>query len=144
MTVLKQLLKKVSLTGQWQFWSSSFKKCHWPVNDRFHRDPPVMCTFRKCHWPVNDSFQMDHQKSVIDWSMTVLRHQCCQYLWPSVIDSSQWHKIYGHLSLTAVNDRNLWPNMAKIVIDRGQWQKKVSLTGCILYMGRFGLVGLVW
>ena len=36
--------------------------------------------------------------------------------------------------MTAVNDRNLWPNMLKSVIDRGQWQKKVSLTGCILYM----------
>ena len=73
-------------------------------------------------------------QSVIDWSMTVLRHQYCQNLWPYVIDSSQRHKIYGHLSLTAVNDRNLWPNLPKSVIDRGQWQKKVSLTGCILYM----------
>ena len=36
--------------------------------------------------------------------------------------------------MTAVNDRNLWPNLPKSVIDCGQWQKKVSLTGCILYM----------
>ena len=35
----------------------SSEKCHWPVNDRFHRDPAVMCTFRNCHWPVNDSFE---------------------------------------------------------------------------------------
>ena len=39
MTVLKHLIKK----------------CQWLVNDRFHRDPAVMCTFRNCHWPVNDN-----------------------------------------------------------------------------------------
>ena len=73
---------------------------------------------QNCNWPVNDSFHKPHIGN----------------LWPYVIDSSQWHKIYGHLSLTAVNDRNLWPNLPKSVIDCGQWQKKVSLTGCILYM----------
>ena len=99
---------------------SLIEKCHWLVNDRFHRDPAIMCTFgschwwfwnssfKKCHWLVNDSF-----KSPIFSELMAI----CHWLQSTT-------KIYGHLSLTAVNDRNLWPNLPKSVIDCGQWQKK--------------------
>ena len=145
MTVLDRL-QKVAL--------GSFINCHWPVNDsfmtvlwkvsltgqwQFLAEAMVVgyAGLLKSHWSVNDSFFSRKMvwKTVIDWLMTVLGHQYCLSLWPCVIDSGQWHKIYGHLSLTEVNDRNLWPNLSKSVIDRGQWQKKVSLTGCILYGG---------
>ena len=53
------------------------------------------------------------------------------------------HTTYGHMSLTTVNDKNLWTkpkkvsltsvNDKKIVIDHGQWQKKLSLTERYLY-----------
>ena len=126
----------------------TFIECHWPVNDSFLRSPKGSYgdlyrvsltgqwqfsqrgeaniqrarTFdpsfpKKCHWPVNDIFLID----IISFG-----------LWPYVIDFGQWQQTYGHLSLTGVNDNNLWTNLQKSVIDRGQWQKKVSLTGCIL------------
>ena len=53
------------------------------------------------------------------------------------------HTTYGHMSLTTVNDKSLWTklkkvsltmvNDKKIVIDHGQWQKKLSLTERYLY-----------
>ena len=56
------------------------------------------------------------------------------------------HTTYGHMSLTTVNDKSLWTklkkvsltlvNDKKIVIDHGQWQKKLSLTERYLYRDR--------
>ena len=56
------------------------------------------------------------------------------------------HTTYGHMSLTTVNDKSLWTklkkvsltlvNDKKIVIDHGQWQKKLSLTESNLYRDR--------
>ena len=70
--------RKLSLTGQWQSWTSLLKmsltsqwqfsvgthslkrkNCHWPVNDNFVKvHIPTWCRpFQNCHWPVNDIFR---------------------------------------------------------------------------------------
>ena len=104
--------RKLSLTGQWQF--PSYRE--WVITEN-------------CHWPVNDNFS---QFNGLIWSGLMQR-----------IMHSYGHTTYGHMSLTTVNDKNLWTklkklsltlvNDKKIVIDHGQWQKKLSLTESDLY-----------
>ena len=106
----------MSLTSQWQIWQTNRK---------------VSLTSQWQFLTVSKILEWGPLLTVIDRSMTVFDRG---NLWPCVIDSSQWQEIYGHLSLTVINDKKIMDKAAKSVIDRGQWQKKVSLTGCILYM----------
>ena len=104
------------------------KNCHWPVNDNFCLRREWVIT-ENCHWPVNDNFS---QFNGLIWSGLMQR-----------IMHSYGHTTYGHMSLTTVNDKKLWTklkkvsltlvNDKKIVIDHGQWQKKLSLTESDLY-----------
>ena len=105
----------MSLTGQWQFFSLS-----WVVlGIGYHR-----------------KLSLTGQWQFVAAQWTCLKQR---------IMHIYGHTTYGHMSLTTVNDKNLWTkpkkvsltsvNDKKIVIDHGQWQKNCHwLKG--IYIGR--------
>ena len=119
--------RKLSLTGQWQFWSSFLRMSltgQWqfllPLGIGNHRKLSLTG-----HWQFSGS---------------PVPIGCCL---KQRIIPLYGHTTYGHMSLTTVNDKSLWTklkkvsltlvNDKKIVIDHGQWQKKLSLTERYLY-----------
>ena len=80
MTLFESIISKLSLTGQWHFMRVLLKSVidHW-----FFLRFPTCNTTQNCHWPVNDTFFCDsplviRSKTVIDQSMTLfLRFPTC-------------------------------------------------------------------
>ena len=119
--------RKLSLTGQWQFWSSFLRMSltgQWqfllPLGMGYHRK-----------LSLTGQWQFSGSPGPIG---SCLKQR---------IIPLYGHTTYGHMSLTTVNDKSLWTklkkvsltlvNDKKIVIDHGQWQKKLSLTERYLY-----------
>ena len=119
--------RKLSLTGQWQFWSSFLRmsltgqlQFLLPLGMGYHRKLSLTGQWQFSGSPVPIG--------------------CCL---KQRIIPLYGHTTYGHMSLTTVNDKSLWTklkkvsltmvNDKKIVIDHGQWQKKLSLTERYLY-----------
>ena len=85
-------LRKMSLTSQWQFWSSLLKMS---LTGQWH-------FLRQSHFIWSWSKQR-----IIDLSFLLWTH----HLWPNVIDHSQWQKFMDKtlkkMSLTMVNDKKI-------------------------------------
>ena len=111
--LLMGLPQKLSLISQWHFLLRE-----WVITE-------------KCHLLINDNF------SQFNGPVRSCLKQRIMHVYG--------HTTYGHMSLTTVNDKSLWTklkkvsltlvNDKKIVIDHGQWQKKLSLTESDLYRG---------
>ena len=120
------------------------KKCHWPVNDSvskrlewcllgnviywsmtfFENGEAHICSSSNCHWLVNDIFTKrggSHSESKNFWSKFSKK---CHWPINDIFLMDIISLAYGQMSLTSVNDKKLMD----IVIDRGQWPLKVSLT----------------
>ena len=107
--------RKLSLTGQWQFWLrpwwdvQSYWKCHWLVNDSFRRK------LKDCHWPVNDNFE------AVPLGAGQSRESLTYHF-------DYGHTTYGQMSLTTVNDKNLWTKLTKKCHWLRSMTKKLSFT----------------
>ena len=142
-------LTKMSLTGQWQFWSSLLKMSltgQWKFWPRPWWD---VQSYLNCHWPVNYIFggstpwaEVHLYKIVIDRSMTVLKQLSKNVMERSitifasirnglsqkiVIDWSMtifWQPWSHWELLKAENHSTLWTHhLWPYVIDHSQWQK---------------------
>ena len=146
MTILIEVIQKLSLTGQWQF-SEGSTPCgevhlyklsltgQWQLAEGstpcgevhlyknvIDRSMTILKQPLKCHWLVNDKFW---GSPILSWSMVKAENHCLIIL---IMDIRLMAKCHWPQSMTKIYGQNF----KKIVIDHGQWQKKLSLTESIL------------
>ena len=119
--------RNLSLTGQWQFWCSFLRMS---LTGQLQFLLPFGMGYHK-KLSLTGQWQFSGSPGPIG---SCLKQR---------IIPLYGHTTYGHMSLTTVNDKSLWTklkkvsltlvNDKKIVIDHGQWQKKLSLTERYLY-----------